>query len=623
MGGVAAAALAGVTLLPQTGWLVRQQVQAVFTGPVSLAGLETVNQRALERQEAEAAAHPANFPLQMALATRRNTSKSTAGTVNERKLAALQTLKADYPDQPSLLAAILRTLSQDTVNLSGRHDQYELQPPTEGAPKEKPVVPIPPAALAVWEDAAQTGARLDPGNAFFPLMQAIGLFARHKDAEALAQIKLAGTLPRYNDYGRDEATGGWDLLEAGQGGRAATLQRMSISAATLLPHDAVIRAAARLTTVQAMHLEQAGNTEEGFAVRQALLRCGARMRTDSTWIIGNLVGNTIAGIAEARPGGAPAIPRSVKYNARAALRFKNYEAYLTQINHPEEIAWMEHENDANKEVRSIANVGLSRGPSSIWNLVALMALWGGGVALLGNMLWMVLFGAIASRLRRTASIRNGEPLPRPVAWGLGLSVVPVGLVGAQTLSGGVDCDIAVRLVAAAALAVLVATPCFLRRGRQSQPTSIASIRQSAALMIATVAGMTLLLGLLLWTSGSIGGYASTLNWIIGIKPGESDPNGTIMRLLSLGLLTGLPLLTMITLAIRSRFRRVPVSVGVVRGLARVSLPLAALLSLGYVVVVGVTSVREAEARTALTATVQHEGRACARFVGRPWPGFAP
>ena len=139
----------------------------------------------------------------------------------------------------------------------------------------------------------------------------------------------------------------------------------------------------------------------------------------------------------------------------------------------------------------------------------------------------------------------------------------------------------------------------------------------------TIASVTLLTALLCWTSGSLGGYASSLNMIIGIRPSESDPNAALLRVLSLGLLCGLPLLTAVILAIAARVRRMPVSAGVVRGFARVALPTAAILSLGYVAVVGVTSVCEAQARTALTANVRHEGLACARWIGRPWPTFAP
>ncbi len=625
LGSVVGLSLAGATLFPWTGWLVRQQAQTLFTGPVSPQVMGQTNEKTAERQRQAAASYPGDFPLQMALALRKGSGTARAADEGS-KLASLHRLESTFSSDPSLYAAMLRTLLQDAVRLGHRMDQFELEP--GGATAGKPSAPIRAADLTEWLRIAERGASLDPDNAYFPLMKAIGFFAGHRDTEALAEIKRAGTLPRFEDYVRDEATGGWALAEAGQKGEIPTLSRAAISAATVLPHYAVVRASARLTVVQAVRLEREGNVEEGFAIRQALMRCGARMRTDSNWLIGNFVGEAIAAIAQARPGGAPSLPRvkGMSSEERAARRAQQYNAYLSKIGHSEEIPWVEHGQTSRKEIRSIVGKGLDKGPSSIASLMQNMVLWAVGIALLGNMLWIVLFGAAATWLAKTGRIRRGEPLPAAVTLSIGLSTLALAGAGTGAFSGGSGVS-ATTAALAAAVGFGAALLHYLRRGRKhsagSADVAIMTIRQSAALAAAATASVTLISGLLYWTSGSVGAYTGSMNAMIGFQPTSSEANGLLMRLLSVAAVLCVPFLTWVVLAIASRIRRVPVSVGTVRGFARVALPITAVLSLLYVVLVGVTSVREAAARQGLAASVQHEGRACAAYTGRVWPSFAP
>ncbi len=666
-GGLVAAALATVTVLPSTGWLVRQQGQALFSGPVFPNRTSDAQAQSSAREKEAARTRPDDFPVQLALALRQGAGakenvgltasqsavdeasiKTTKDTwVPSAKLRALHVLEATYANQPSLYAAMLRDLSLGSVKLDHRTEQRDLEPPRTDAESRNAAPVVHANALREWERAAVQGEKLDPTNAFFPFLRAVGLFAQNRDAEAVAEIEKAATLPRFEDYVQDEATGGWTLVEAGQNGQhLSSVSRVAISAAILLPHYAVMRAATRLATVEAVRQEQAGNQDAGFAIRQSLVRLGAKMRTDSHFLIGSFVGEAIVATAQARPGGAPPLPTNGedKGDVYALKVRQNYEAYLNRIGHPEEIAWVEHEAVARKEIRVITDKGLDKGASSIANLVSLMQLWFVGMALLANSFWMLLFGAAATRLAKTKRIQSGGRLHPGVAWGLGLSAVPIALIAAGNVFNVLSGSVQEVVVAALALGVpglaAVGYLCRRDRVRATQPkhaaqneanltdaaTAQKASRASGAVIVATMASFALMVGLLLWMSGGVSGYATTLNMLVGISTEESSVNGVNVAVVSLVALVAMglvPALTWTTLAIRSRVRRVPVSVGTVRGFSRVALPVAAVLSLLYVGLIGVTCAREGEAQTAMHAMVAHEGRACADFAHLAWPTFAP
>ncbi|MES2465212.1 MAG: hypothetical protein V4671_31990, partial [Armatimonadota bacterium] len=76
-----------------------------------------------------------------------------------------------------------------------------------------------------------------------------------------------------------------------------------------------------------------------------------------------------------------------------------------------------------------------------------------------------------------------------------------------------------------------------------------------------------------------------------------------------------------SLAILARFRRVPVSVGIVRGVAGGALPVASVLLLAYAAVTVVTLRIERQGLAELAEMTRHEGRYYARLAGKPWPGL--
>ncbi len=87
--------------------------------------------------------------------------------------------------------------------------------------------------------------------------------------------------------------------------------------------------------------------------------------------------------------------------------------------------------------------------------------------------------------------------------------------------------------------------------------------------------------------------------------------------LAAGLLMAVPLLLTAALALSSRIVRVPVTVGIVRGLRGLAVPIGCGLLLLYGGLVLGTARQEARVSDALRRMVRHEGRYLAEITGRP------
>src|SRR5262249_40047924 len=118
-----------------------------------------------------------------------------------------------------------------------------------------------PEQLAAFDHDAAEGERLDPNNAYFSLMRAVGLFAANRDDEALAAISRAGQKTSWIEYWNDELDSEWQMQETAFG-QASALARADRWGAILYPHLRSVRAASRLAIFKAAEAEQAGRIEE-------------------------------------------------------------------------------------------------------------------------------------------------------------------------------------------------------------------------------------------------------------------------------------------------------------------------------------------------------------------------
>jgi hypothetical protein len=81
-----------------------------------------------------------------------------------------------------------------------------------------------------------------------------------------------------------------------------------------------------------------------------------------------------------------------------------------------------------------------------------------------------------------------------------------------------------------------------------------------------------------------------------------------------------PCVVLVLLAGLSLLWRVPLSVGITRGLRGVAVPVACALVLVYAVTVPFVARQEASLDYALRRTVKHEGRYLSELAGKRWPG---
>lgn len=187
-------------------------------------------------------------------------------------VVALNRLEQRFPAQPSVQAAILRELSIRSVTLSARATDMRFAASADLSHATQDATPPRPAVLIASERAALNGERLDPENAFFPLMHAVTLFARRDDDAACAEFARAASLPHFDDYPRDEAEGAWRLAEDAVGAEPGPTVRELMSASVYFEHMWQIQGAARLAVLKAMHDEQSGDgarTVEGGRNRPA------------------------------------------------------------------------------------------------------------------------------------------------------------------------------------------------------------------------------------------------------------------------------------------------------------------------------------------------------------------
>jgi len=548
--------LAGIALLlllvlPATRWLFLTQLRMEL-----LHG----QQIDLKAEEQAARNHPGVYPIQLAAALLPqplppNVDPPATTTQNRVRLQRLQDLAARFPDAPSAPATILRYLTLGEVRL--HRDEESLYSGIE--PKHQPgdKQQSDPELLAMFDQAAETGERTDPDNAYFPIMRAISLFDEHRDDEALAEIQRAGEKSYWDDYCTVEADGQLRLNTETYGERG-TLNRVAMQAAILFPHFSAIRGVARMAMYKATEAELAGRKEEGLAIRMALMRVGSTMRVQSPSYIGTLVGIAISAISTGRPGGAPAIKLASNEESteekRQQLqqeRLSRYYDYLRSFDHAEEVRLVQKEMAAGNEAKEIGSHFQELPPFGKGTLNTLFGVWAANIVMLSNMLLLLALGVAAWAATRI------KPRKNLVAW-----------------------------------------------------------RVSGCLLL----GLGILAWLWGVLGVSAKPYFELALELANMSDHPSEINATVIMGVLMGLSLFVPLLSLTILAIASKAERIPVATGVGRGIRRLALPLASLLFLVYGGLLCVTVRQEAAMDQSLQRMAQHEGNYLAELVGKPWPG---
>jgi hypothetical protein len=606
-----------LSIWPATRWLVRTQFALAVPVPSTRApwGVVGLGDVSAEQQatHATAARNPDDYRLQLADALTH--PPAAAPLTSDIKVARLRELTARFPDNPSLYAAILRFATHDQVKIY-RDEEALLRgnpAPQHGVREAHDNTP---EHLAAFDRDAAEGERLEPDNAYFPMMRAVGLFAAHRDADALDALGRAAQKPEWTEYYNEELEGEWRLQEE-TFGNIGVVPQTAQAFAILFPHYARLRAVGNVAVVKAVEAEQAGRVEEGLAIRNAVRQCGSLMRVQSRSAIGCLVGVALTQTSLMRPGGAPAIreaPANEKKHLRAQRlrdydiyrqRLRDYETYLERIGRTEESAEAHAEVSAGIQVREIVANGLDLEPFGT-ALQHLIAWWMADLLLLSSALWMLALGGAAALLGRHRRIRTGQGmLPyarRGVALGLlatallaGSAVLPNALVKSCLWAGVPLCG-----------ALVVLLPGITRSERL----------RSLGVFGLSLAGVGLPGSVFAWQiQSSVAPLAQLVNNLY------DDPSASVWHSFYLaGGIAAVPLLTLLTLGALSLVWRVPLSVGLARGFRGCAVPIACTLLLAYGMLVPLTLRQESVIGEGLKRTVQYEGRYIAELEGKEWPG---
>lgn len=588
--GLAVGALAALLLLPATRWIVVEQFrEQVYPGRLDLdAGGAAV-----------AARHPDDIPVQLALAARAST------------VEPIRALRTRFPNSPALCSAALRweTLPPgfqwhlpwtDGQRLMGVRVQREVPAPS-------------PEILERIREAAAAGEKLDPDNAYFTMMRAVGLMAGHADAEAWGAVRLASRKPVWNEYFTDEVYGQWKI-DAEASGHVDGGLRVLRTETVPLPQDPALLVLTRVLVYRAVRAEAAGRVDEGLEIRHALMRCAGRMRAQSTRLIDTIVAMSITREAMQRAGGTgPRQYLSLQIgNRNIPLLTERYLAYLEKIGKPAEARWARAELANVEEADALwqqsinsAWYGLSLWEISYW--------WLAGALVLMVSMWMLGLGITATALAHTRRMGEGRPLSTETRRGIGAGLVLAGLLGL----GGMRLWEAYATTAVFAggcvLVALLAYGTLLKR-----PAAL----RAAGVILSTLATILVAVGGGVLFCAQLGGLSARVQWMATRLSGVAPPAASWEQLMQFaaGAVAVLPALYVLVLTGCSVAWKLPVSVGLVRGFRGALLPTLCALTLAYGGVVIGTARVEARAVRVMEQVVRHEGRYLAQWAGRQWPG---
>ena len=313
---VASLAVGAVLLHPKTAWIPGMALNAARVALTG--GVEAAKRRAVESSPSDAG---------LALAQAGN------------DLMKVRALTVRFPDDASVRAAALRlAVSEGGVDLN-LVDRADGQKPVEAA---RLAANARKAVLLLAD--AQAGARLDPDNAYFSFMGAVGLCAANRLDDARSAFHVASSKPRYDDYVSSSVQAKLRLSEAAQG-RIPMLPSISIFASELYPHFASMRSLSRLLQKRAIACERAGDDAGGFAIRRDIMALGGLVRRDSSTFIGTLVGIAIHAVGTGQPGGQeletwkklqrPGETDDAAKARRMTLADERWKAWCLKIGHPE------------------------------------------------------------------------------------------------------------------------------------------------------------------------------------------------------------------------------------------------------------------------------------------------
>ncbi|MDE2126849.1 MAG: hypothetical protein KGJ62_09695 [Armatimonadetes bacterium] len=386
---------------PATRWiLARQAAPGNDSLPITRAESLPLNQMAdrkalltlANRQFEAAAAHSSDYRIQLGAAI--------ATWQPSYALPRLRRLELAFPDRASAPALALRFAAAHDIVIN-RLEEGILDPTgmvyRAGSPPARPDS----AQLSAFERDAAAGRRLQPDNAWFPLMAAAGWCAGRADDRALAALSDAARCSRFSAATADAVTAVWAAAALTYGGLTGTDQ-MALLTNIHMWQYVRIRDLVRWATARAIELEQKGDFAGGLRIREEAAACASLMIVGARTPVGRLVGSAIFEIAMARPGGAPA-PAVGSGEAQPAARLAAFMAYLSRHGWSNRAAPWKTEMVAVERMRAIATVASgSAGPAEETVPVnrRLAVIWLAARIVLYDWLWLFAMWAAAKLAAR-------------------------------------------------------------------------------------------------------------------------------------------------------------------------------------------------------------------------------
>lgn len=542
-------------ILPSTGWLVRLQVgllaspraEALLIGGFGIKEVSPEAPRRFRRILQDVAQrHPNDYPIQLGWALR----------MAYRPYENLKKLVPRFGDRPALYAHLLRFAVLEGVRPRRPEEAFIVgKPPST-------VLPLPPPPLqllAEFDRFAVQGEKLDPDNAYFPMMRAVGLFAARRDVEATETLLRAGKCSRWDDYCSDETLAQLALLRT-VFGEAPVIAEEAPYMSTLFPHLSALRSLARLAVYMANKAEREGGKREAADIHLALLRCGSLMRVHATHVIGNLVGIAIISTATALPDFQPGA--SVSPSDRSRQIRRHFLQYLRTQDREADVRWVESEFRATDAQLALIHKA-TKDDTTLRRLALVTSGWAMSLFLLQCVLAMLMLWAIYTLLAHTSLRQGVEPY----------FALPIALL-------------------------LIGTAVWLTRlpaGTAALFSALQSLQDQQQ---------------------ASAGWVSTVVTQISQWMQEASP--PLARLLQVAAVLVVILLLTGVLFIAELFHRREEGALIVEGIHRNGLPLVGALLLLYALLVTYTAHVENDWKRGLMLRVQHEGKFLAQQVGKPW-----
>ncbi|MBC8134955.1 MAG: hypothetical protein H8F28_03600 [Fibrella sp.] len=574
--------VAMLLLLPATGWLARLQLlpfthrNAVRSWEATASNPEVQAERFQADAQAAITANHDDFDLRYAHAL----SGKSADVVKQ-----LERLSDTYPGEPKIFAAILRYMTLGPVQVKRSEAELLKAASHRRENPPRPEKPSDPAEVARFIAYAKQGEVVEPQNAYFSVMAAVGYFASQQDEKAIAAWVRAGNKPVWNEYTADDVTARWKLQRAmNNGTEVGSISRMSSMAAILFPHYAAIRASGRMATVKAVQAELAGKKEDGLALRRASRQVGEKIVVQGKHMIPCLLGYAVVGISSARPGGAehPEGGDGESGDEKANAREARYVAYLREIGHAEEATAFQNATLQGKSVKNLWYEGQSL---TYWGFDSKTYQWLGAwfvnFLLIAGVLFSLVFAGIFKLVYKfSPRLQKGESLQKSARWGVtvGLALPLIaGLVTLSMIGLWLEPDYAMLVASVTGITALVAPPFMLR-------LSVRETGHGMMVMLATIGSLAALIG----AGAMCGLFAQSVLEMVGLL--TAVPGGDVdaaqksveeaVRLWAVGgIVLSVPLGLLALFGVFSKILRVPFAAGVTRGMRAMAVPLACVLTL--------------------------------------------